>query len=1352
MGTGKTSKIASSSETVSSEQKPTPPNADERSEPKPSIEQTVKPTETGKEDIGSKSSVAFRRVKPKVSILPSAKSAISRNTRSSRAQESPPAELERSGGIVLPPQTSADVEQDTTKLNEVKNTNQDVTPKELASAVEAQQGSREAGNVVDKLNDGSSRLQEQHNPTSLGCSEETMQNEKVAQQSVAPLQQQVCVELQPPTLMPEKSVASQHHQRPAAPDSKTDKENVLHCTKSTTVVEGEEKRAIKEVPVTQSGSTTPSAPVKTIKRKINLGSLPPDVAKLLKSSIGKATFKLAPPHGGKLTTSSAGQTNVPQTVPRSDASTVPPRDNIPSSTKPQELDNQCKVLAQNQTSHPLPETSTQTRQSDCPTDEQITSASSTVETSSNNPSSTIPSNIVHSNDKTSPTVMSPPEEGSSGKTTLSIDRCSDASTSSLISAQTSIQLTEADNKGNVPTVAQSVPPNPAQHSSTGNKKIKKISFLTPTQQKMLMSSLMKGKSKPPEVKVNQPPIASVDQDAIANHIPPDQGTSECTGVDRPSTLTPTTPPSIPTTTVGTSSSERKVEIISHLVLPKLTFSPRRKDDSAKLSLSDSNSEPTWASSVVNPIDHPPPAVSDQYPKILIIHNTGPLSANSSSFSTPTRKPKPAAFGANVFDTGGVIPGTSTPHSLTAAGLSTPEKRHESPGLVTVTVLPRSPSTAVSENRTPPKLPIPDVTVTVVPAGPSHTIHPVSVGSSISPEQRIVPRIVIDKSFVDQDSQSSSSWSSVSSSEQPTKHYKAKSKQQLSSTSGKRVGGVKNNTETQSKAMGCSPKTRDRLRERILKNLESQKNPPPPETTLPKTLRCYPGRTAPPVGGSKTDAMEGNVSTNSTANALRVALQQQPGISHNLQPVDLRMHPTFNDMQAKRDLFKLNSTRAKEIFRKAEALSQDGHAGGSHNIIVDADARATVEGGVSTSSPQTHHTQRQEAFEFRGYSDSCIESDRLACDNQTRTINSILEDLAKKSNESAMEATVDQQPDSDRSSPSVLEIDEAMDSMDSPDQQDDYNAPSEEKMDVGVEPGQEIGYNLEEPLATGSQSSHDTVIPLPESSLSPKESPPPAQTHIIDVVEMIEIGKPSGMVELDSPTPESDTPAGETTKITHPVEREIIVIDEMEPTIVDSSTVQAEEASLEKQPEIENSEIPEESCEADREADRTNDADMEVDEAIKDDCVVEATNLDTKANEPCCSSTSTRSPPAKPVEDHEPTGVDLIVAMAMSMKQEDSDTEDEENSESDSEIDSGGNNFDETNPDMGKEEPSPSTNMRQQKVDSVTRSIQREKRKKKRDEFINLLLRHVNYESLMGELTGKKTAGRRWPMTGYPATR
>uniref|UniRef100_A0A4Y0BIB9 Uncharacterized protein n=1 Tax=Anopheles funestus TaxID=62324 RepID=A0A4Y0BIB9_ANOFN len=373
---------------------------------------------------------------------------------------------------------------------------------------------------------------------------------------------------------------------------------------------------------------------------------------------------------------------------------------------------------------------------------------------------------------------------------------------------------------------------PASGQITGVKKIQKVHQLTAEQQRLVLNSLKKGKVKR---SAKMPDVAPVTKDNnVATAQEPIKSTlnapsNESTGLS--TVIIPPTP-----TVCSVPKDEHRVNIISHIILPRLTVSS--PGEAAKQSVFN----PSDLSVTVPAASHSSPTAvptapspqltgfmagtsstlssnnSNQYPKLFICHKPAPSVAfGGETMSSPILQqfPTPASpvearsqlIQPSVSVT--VLPTTNHPVPGYPSN-SVPSRPYFLPTPV-VTVQPTTPKhTAYANTAHTSPLPTPIISVTVSPMGSSSSsATPVKV--RVDP--RIVPKIVIDGCDAnDHDSQSSlTSTSSSSSSVQATPALKKESKDRSVSIQ----TSSKDRTDV---GTGCSPYTLHKLRAKSLKNL------------------------------------------------------------------------------------------------------------------------------------------------------------------------------------------------------------------------------------------------------------------------------------------------------------------------------------------------------------------------------------------------------------------------------------------------------------------------------------------------------------------------------------------------------
>uniref|UniRef100_A0A182M2Y1 C2H2-type domain-containing protein n=1 Tax=Anopheles culicifacies TaxID=139723 RepID=A0A182M2Y1_9DIPT len=543
------------------------------------------------------------------------------------------------------------------------------------------------------------------------------------------------------------------------------------------------------------------------------------------------------------------------------------------------------------------------------------------------------------------------------------------------------------------TIGSTKPPSPVKPSPTpakqpessgpgpGVKKIQKVHQLTEEQRRLVLNSLKKGKVKGA---VRKPETASVTKN---NNVAVSQVLAENT-LPNPSASEPMVLPiemGPPVSTVcSVPKDEYRVNIISHIILPRLpsvgvVAQPtelKEPDGSVPVPTTSQNVSTNEATPLSQPIEELSPATlspanvfsnnANQYPKLFICHKPAPSSSPYAIPSSPVRMNAPLVppvVSISVLPKM-MQPTAQYPTFMNAVPTILPTNYLPEP---VITVQPTSEKHSPYRSIPPPPLPIPSVTVTLSPRQTNPSL-PIPIDVPVDP--RIVPKIVIDGcDAVDHDSQSSLTSSSSSSSSGNINTTVLKQLTDARSDSVKPTVTARADTGT-----GCSPDTLDKLRAKSLKNL-IMKNEVRMSGVLDSQLNLTPVRQ---YG--------------------RTASREQSNLQSKTEP-----HQTITKQRIKECI----SKKIEPISSKAIEITSNLVTKCTTDIQPSA---LTVNDDPSEPAKSVEQTKLSETNEFLGFSISSIESAERDFENRARSIDLALEVTRKslkvaKSNEESPEELV-----------------------------------------------------------------------------------------------------------------------------------------------------------------------------------------------------------------------------------------------------------------------------------------------------------------------------------------------------------
>ncbi|XP_061515905.1 uncharacterized protein LOC133393735 isoform X1 [Anopheles gambiae] len=743
----------------------------------------------------SKPATAFRRIKPKVAILPQLKPAKSILKKTNTPSQEPSSSSSPESTVanaaeneekraLLDPESEPVAEKDDTRqeedkdetLTNIPNTSSQVTSHSTHSIVtsEKPEEPKHSVEVVDETN------VLQHSVQSVQS--ETNENETDAK-NVSQTANVVICDIKEQTAQQENS-------------------SVLEATNSTIVAIDNAPQAstptlqdVSKQSISQTAlSSTPVAATvgtKTIKRAIPLGKLSADLTNLLKNHIKKKGKTIPAKGNGK-------EVATPKPSPIANQRT----DSL-SKESQENQENQKQIV--NSSNVPPPPSAP----SQCPAKDQTLLD---VE----------PSKACSELDAV-PAVL-------------------DYSATKALQTPNELSVLESrpDNVLNQQNMVPKIAPAPAKPpaappeasspvaggQTSGVKKIQKVHKLTDETKLLLMNSLKKGKAK------GSAKTASAKSNVTV--AAPSQ-----TMVESVSVL-PSVPPVVLKKATPTKD-ECKVNIISSVVLPRLFNVPGQSgqpipnvssfgtthqhsytfpDSSAVISIPSASSSLAVTQSLGQPICTTADS-SSQYPKVFIIGHD----VNSTFATVPSTVPLPPSVVSVT-----VLP---QPNPVCFANIpSTPSRPICLPPPI-VTIRPTLSQNVPYASTAPPRLPTPIVSVTLTPAHGSNSAEASRMDVPVDP--RIVPKIVIQGcDSVDPDSQSSLSSTSSSSS----------SVGQNSGAKNRHPSAGREKKQPDTGKGGCSPTTLSMLRAKMLQNIKQKaennlpRDEPVPSEIMPRQYGNY----------------------------------------------------------------------------------------------------------------------------------------------------------------------------------------------------------------------------------------------------------------------------------------------------------------------------------------------------------------------------------------------------------------------------------------------------------------------------------------------------------------------------------
>uniref|UniRef100_A0A182T2A0 C2H2-type domain-containing protein n=1 Tax=Anopheles maculatus TaxID=74869 RepID=A0A182T2A0_9DIPT len=550
------------------------------------------------------------------------------------------------------------------------------------------------------------------------------------------------------------------------------------------------KDSVESLPGIIAPSNTVNATIaatKTIKKTYKLGNFAPQIADLLKASIGKKTTTNKPPT---------------QTIGKVAAVSKPPSQlndkleiaSLPSNTSHQNLNNQSTPMVVEQ-SKPATENSTEAVTDKLPE---------------------MPLDIISFKD----TIVMDPQAAA---TTI------EGKGPVLVSRLDNISPTEAVVTKPPPAPAEKVPIADAQLS--GAKQIQKVHKLTPEQWQLALQSVKKVKSK-------TVPLSKAKKDNNNVAAPSPQATAPerlIVPQNKPPIVVPFAAPVAALTKPSASMdvSSKMVNIISNIVLPPLNVfnsSPHRSANgqgsstSPGITTAHQNIFSVSDGAVAITIPTTPPCTtatpatpyvpsidSGQYPKLFILHQPAPSSPSTEQ-------------------SGGRL--KLAQHSLSVTVLPSHTVRNEHPPIgfsqkipfalptPEVTVRKISPKQTSYANAAPVPLPTPIISVTVTPAANVEGSNIALATRNDAPvDPRIVPKIVIDgcdtADLDDSQASHSSTSSSSSSCHNAVPTHQPQNHSDFDTTTPATDCSV-------TAGMGCSPDVRNKLRAKTLLNMRKKK--------------------------------------------------------------------------------------------------------------------------------------------------------------------------------------------------------------------------------------------------------------------------------------------------------------------------------------------------------------------------------------------------------------------------------------------------------------------------------------------------------------------------------------------------
>ncbi|XP_052891514.1 uncharacterized protein LOC128299551 [Anopheles moucheti] len=437
-------------------------------------------------------------------------------------------------------------------------------------------------------------------------------------------------------------------------------------------------------------------------------------------------------------------------------------------------------------------------------------------------------------------------------------------------------------------------------------------------------------------------------------------------------------PNVPVSSVP--KDDPRVNIISNIILPRLTVGTQQNTLSASdgpvavpitSNCSSSTAVPTSPAqqltrfvTQISPTATVPSNNSNQYPKLFICHKPAATAAPFPISVDPAE-----ARQQLIQPTVSVTVLSKTNHTMPgypSLGHSVPTRPYMLP-IPVVTVRPTSPKTY--GNSSPAALPKPIVSVTVSPMNSSNST---ANTMNVPVDPRIVPKIVITHDTADHDSQSSlASTSSSSSSGQNTPAPKKQTDDRplVLST-------AKDHAPTETSC--CSPSTRDKLRAKSLQNLW-RKNEGKSGMEYTSMYPYY----SPHVQQSNT-GMQMSMGNDDTE-VSRTYVQQL-----NLQKENNEAYPRHLSImeRVKQSLPKMETTKSTTIEPTPSVVSQraaDNHVPLKAPTVSDY-VPQPVKCCVRASVPENN--------EFLGFSALSIECEERDFQNRVRTIDFVLEEQRK----------------------------------------------------------------------------------------------------------------------------------------------------------------------------------------------------------------------------------------------------------------------------------------------------------------------------------------------------------------------
>nr|XP_049465459.1 uncharacterized protein LOC120955022 isoform X2 [Anopheles coluzzii] len=743
----------------------------------------------------SKPVTAFRRIKPKVAILPQLKPAKSILKKTNTTSQEPSsssspestvanaAENEEKRALLDPESEPVAEKEDTRQeedkdetLTNIPNTSSQVTSHSTHSIVtsEKPEEPKHSVEVVDETN------VLQHSVQSVQS--ETNENETDAK-NVSQTANLVVCDVKEQTAQQENSSVSE-----ATNSTIVAIDNAPQA--STTTLDDVSKQSISQ---TALSSTPVAATVgtKTIKRAIPLGKLSADLTNLLKSHIKKKGKTIPAKGNGK-----EAATPKPSLIANQRTDSL-------SKESQENQENQKQIV--NSSNVPPPPSAP----SQCPIKDQTLLD---VE----------PSKACSELDAV-PTVL-------------------DYSATKTLQTPNELSVLESrpDNVLNQQNMVPKIAPAPAKPpaappeasspvaggQTSGVKKIQKVHKLTDETKLLLMNSLKKGKAK------GSAKTASAKSNVTV--AAPSQTVVESVSV------LPSVPPVVLKKATPTKD-ECKVNIISSVVLPRLFNVPGQSgqpipnvssfgtthqhsytfpDSSAVISIPSASSSLAVTQSLGQPICTAADS-SSQYPKVFIIGHD----VNSTFATVPSTVPLPPSVVSVT-----VLP---QPNPVCFANIpSTPSRPICLPPPI-VTIRPTLSQNVSYASTAPPRLPTPIVSVTLTPAHGSNSAEASRMDVPVDP--RIVPKIVIQGcDSVDPDSQSSLSSTSSSSS----------SVGQNSGAKNRHPSAGREKKQPDAGKGGCSPTTLSMLRAKMLQNIKQKaennlpRDEPVPSEIMPRQYGNY----------------------------------------------------------------------------------------------------------------------------------------------------------------------------------------------------------------------------------------------------------------------------------------------------------------------------------------------------------------------------------------------------------------------------------------------------------------------------------------------------------------------------------